>query len=92
VLRASILGGGFIACEFDRRQCGAGRPTKGLRAVIGRLGTFVVCRGDVIVEFLDTFKEVGDVQEGVAIESDIDKGRLHAWQHACDTTFVNAPD
>jgi hypothetical protein len=92
VLGARILGGGLIACEFDGRQHGARRPSKDRRAVIGRLGTLIVCSGDVIVEFLDPFKEVGDIQEGVTIEPDIDKGRLHAWQHACDTPLVNAPD
>jgi hypothetical protein len=60
--------------------------------MVRRLGILIVGGGDVIVELLDTFKEVGDVQEGVAIEPDIDKGRLHAWQHACDTPLVNAPN
>ena len=37
-------------------------------------------------------EEVGNVEKRVAIQSDIDKGRLHAGQHAHDATFVNVAD
>ena len=33
--------------------------------------------------------EIGDVEERVAFQSDIDKGRLHAGQHARYTALVN---
>ena len=56
----------------------------------GRLGDFFV--GDVLVEIFDTFEEVGDVEESVAIETDIHKGRLHAGQHARHTPLVDASD
>jgi hypothetical protein len=45
-----------------------------------------------MVVVLEIFQEVADVQEGVAIKADIDKGRLHAGKHACNATFVNAAD
>src|ERR1700722_333965 len=32
--------------------------------------------------------EIGDVQERVAFQSDIDKGRLHAWQHAGHSALI----
>jgi hypothetical protein len=47
---------------------------------------------DDVVEFLDFFEEIADVEESVAIEADFDKGRLHAGQHACDFAFVDASD
>ena len=34
------------------------------------------------------FKKVADIQESVAIETDIDKGRLHAGKHAGHSAFV----
>jgi hypothetical protein len=55
------------------------------------LGLVFDSRDDVI-ELLDFFEEVADVQEGVAIEADFDEGRLHAGQHACDFAFVDASD
>ena len=49
-------------------------------------------RGDDVVELFAFFQKIADVQEGVAIEADFHEGRLHAWQHACYTAFVNATD
>jgi hypothetical protein len=45
----------------------------------------------VIVVF-QIFEEVPDVEESVAIEADIHKGRLHAGKHARNATFVDAAD
>src|SRR5579862_3367462 len=33
--------------------------------------------------------EIGNVQEGVAFESNVDKCRLHARQHACHSAFID---
>jgi hypothetical protein len=33
--------------------------------------------------------EVRDVQERVAFQPDVNKGRLHAWQHARYPAFIN---
>ena len=35
---------------------------------------------------------VGDVQEPVALEADVDEGRLHAGQHLRHTPFVDVAD
>ncbi len=53
---------------------------------------FVFDGFDDVINFLDLFEEIADVQEGVAIEADIHKGRLHARQHARHAAFVNASD
>src|SRR6185437_13216332 len=45
-----------------------------------------------VLELLDFFEEVRNVEEGVAIEPDLHEGRLHAWQHARHTAFVDASD
>jgi hypothetical protein len=67
--------------------------SKGMSALLFHLLDLIDNRGDDVVEFFAFFFEkIADVQEGVAIESDFDEGRLHAWQHACHTTFVNASD
>ena len=39
---------------------------------------------------LQVFKNVADVQEGVAVEADIHEGRLHAGKHAGYAAFVYA--
>ena len=33
--------------------------------------------------------EIGDVEKRVALQSNVNKGRLHAWQHAGYTAFIN---
>ena len=60
-------------------------------ALLFHLLDFVDNRGDELVEFLGFFQKIADVKEGVAIEANLNKGRLHAWQHASHTAFVNAP-
>jgi len=39
---------------------------------------------------LDT--RIRGVQESVALEADIDEGRVHAWQHGFDHALVDAAD
>ena len=46
--------------------------------------------GDNVVVIFQIFKEVADVEESVAIEADIDEGRLHAGKHAGNTAFIDA--
>ena len=65
---------------------------KDLAALVLHLLDLVLDCGDNVIEFLDVFQEIADVQEGVAIEADFDEGRLHAGKHACDTAFVDAAD
>ncbi len=45
---------------------------------------------DNLVVLLVVFEKIGNVQEGVAIEANVDKRRLHARQHASHPAFVNA--
>ncbi len=45
-----------------------------------------------MVVLLEMFQEIADVQEGVAIEADIHKGRLHAGKNSCDAAFVETSD
>ncbi len=46
--------------------------------------------GDDLVVLVVVFEEIGNIKEGVAVQADIDKGRLHARQHAGDSSFVDA--
>ena len=87
-LRGRRLGFGRVA-GFQRRR--SGRRGDGLRGALFRLVSFILRRGDM-VEFFDVFEKIADVQEGVAIEADIDEGRLHAREHARDPAFVDAAD
>ena len=45
-----------------------------------------------MVIVFEIFEDVADVQEGIAVEADIDEGRLHAGEDAGDSAFVNAAD
>lgn len=72
------------------RRSGRSGGAEHLAALILHLLNFFLGGGYDVVEFFEVFEEVADVEESVAIESDFDEGRLHAWQHACDTAFVNA--
>jgi hypothetical protein len=45
----------------------------------------------VIVVF-EIFENVADVQEGIAVEADIDEGGLHTGEDASDAAFVDAAD
>jgi hypothetical protein len=33
--------------------------------------------------------EVGNVEEGVALQADVDESRLHAWKHAGYAAFID---
>ena len=45
-----------------------------------------------VIVILKIFEYVADVQEGVAIEADIDEGGLHTGEDAGDAAFVDATD
>ena len=40
----------------------------------------------------EIFEDVADVQEGIAIEADIDESGLHAGEDAGDSAFVDTAD
>jgi hypothetical protein len=52
---------------------------------------WLVRRNRLIQIFILLFKihEIGDVEKRVAFQPDIHKSRLHAWQHARHTAFIN---
>jgi hypothetical protein len=85
-LRRGAAGlGGFQRGRFRRRwprECGA--------ALLLHLLCFFFDRSNDVVVVFQIFEEVSDVEEGVAIESNFDEGRLHAGQHASDAAFVDA--
>ena len=45
-----------------------------------------------VVIVFEIFEDVADVQEGIAVEADIDESGLHAGEDAGDSAFVNAAD
>jgi hypothetical protein len=79
----------FDISRLKSRNCGAGRG-ENLAALRFHLLGFLLYGGDNVVEFLDVFQEIADVEEGVAIEANLHKGGLHAWQHARHFAFVDA--
>src|SRR5579859_3179466 len=75
--------------RLDRALLSACRRVH-LAALILHFLNFFFDRVDDMVEFLELLKEVGDVEESVAIEANVHKRRLHAGKHACDTAFIDA--
>ena len=45
-----------------------------------------------VIVVLKIFENVADVQEGVAVETDIDEGGLHTGKDASDAAFVDTTD
>jgi hypothetical protein len=90
----------------DYFVCGVGRrfDVRGFYRWSGRLRgehlptlrlhllNFFLDGGNDVVELFQIFEEVADVQEGVAIEANLHKGRLHAGKHARDAPFVDTAD
>jgi hypothetical protein len=54
-----------------------------------RLAELGLDRGNVVV-LLEMFQKIADVQEGVAIESDVNESRLHTRKNSGDAAFVEA--
>jgi hypothetical protein len=74
---------GFTRKHFDRGSTrGRQRGHGGLRLLV---------RMPVIVVF-EVLEDVTDVQEGVAVETNVHEGGLHAGEDACDSSFVDAAD
>jgi hypothetical protein len=68
------------------------RRRKHLTALLLHFFDFPFYRSNNVVVVFKIFKEIADVQEGVAIQADVYEGRLHARQHARNTAFVDTPD
>jgi hypothetical protein len=45
-----------------------------------------------VIVIFQIFKNVGDIEECVAVETDVDESRLHTGKNASDAAFVNAAD
>jgi len=45
-----------------------------------------------VIVVLEVFENVADVEEGVAVETNIDESRLHAGEDAGDFSFVDTAD
>src|SRR5207237_2827615 len=46
----------------------------------------------VVVVLLESVDDVGDVEEGVALEAEVDEGGLHAGQNFGDAAFIDVAD
>ena len=53
-----------------------------------RRGAMIV----IVVIIFEIFEDVAHVEEGVAIQADINERRLHARKHASHSAFVDAAD
>jgi hypothetical protein len=85
-----ILGQG-TEVQSMRRATTSGRG-KHFATWLFRLLNFVLDRRGYVVVVLKMFQEIADVQEGVAIEANIHKGRLHTGEDSCDAAFVETSD
>ena len=45
-----------------------------------------------VIVILEIFENVGDVQESIAIEADVNESGLHTGEDAGDAAFVDAAD
>jgi len=45
-----------------------------------------------MIVIVQIFKNITDIEEGVAVETDVHESRLHTWEDAGDFTFVDAAD
>jgi hypothetical protein len=87
VVRLFVMIGGtgqrFTRKHFDRGSTGGGqRRHGGLRLLVRMTGIVI----------LEVFEDVTDVQEGVAVETNVHEGGLHAGEDACNSSFVDAAD
>jgi len=73
----------FARQNFDRRSAAA---------VFGgsRRGRLLVPVAVIVI--LEIFENVADVQEGIAVQADINESRLHTGKDASDSAFVDAAD
>jgi hypothetical protein len=46
-------------------------------------------RADNLVVFVSVFEEIGNVEEGVSLQANIDKCRLHAWQNLGNSSSID---
>ncbi len=78
--------------RLERGGMPGGIGSENLAALVLHFVFFILDGGNHVVEVFDFLEEIADVEEGVAIEADVHKGRLHAGKHASDFSFVDAAD
>jgi hypothetical protein len=61
-------------------------------AALGAVFSAAAGGSDPVIIFAGLFLEVCDIEERIALQSDLHEGRLHARQHTRDPTLVNAAD
>ncbi len=76
-------GQGFTGKHFDRGTIRGGQRGHRCWRLLVRMPGIVV---------LEVFENVADVQEGVAVETNVHEGGLHAGEDACNSSFVDAAD
>ncbi len=83
----------FRDMDGRRNDAAIGRRRRIHFAAFGRLrpAELGLDRRNVVV-LLEMFQKIADVQEGVAIEADINEGRLHARKNSGDAAFVKTSD
>jgi hypothetical protein len=79
------FGQGFAGQQFDDVRCNLYIGNRARRR--GRGDRLV---GVVMIVVFEILEDVADIQEGVAIEADVDESRLHARKDASDFAFVDA--
>ena len=97
VLRCGLVRRGLFGGRILRRKLGSGNfastgSGEHHAALLLHFFDFAFDGVDYVIVIFQIFEEVADIQEGVAIQTDIDEGRLHAGQHARDAAFVDAAD
>jgi hypothetical protein len=69
-----------------------GRKPAGSGAIVGDGGNVVFVVTGELLELLDGVDDLSDVEEGVALEPDVDEGRLHPGEHLRHPPFVDVAD
>jgi hypothetical protein len=85
-----LRGGNFRFGDSDRLRYSAAvgcRRRINLAAPGLRLAELRFRRGHVVLVF-EMFQKIADVQEGVAIEANVNEGRLHTRKNSGDSAFV----
>jgi hypothetical protein len=81
-----VLGGSgkrLTRKHFDRRtNRGRKRCDRGLRLLVWM----------AVIVVLKVFEDVTDIEKGVAVETDVHEGGLHAREDASDSSFVDTAD
>jgi hypothetical protein len=81
------FGSAALANGFARQDFGGDGRGSLRRALAVRIAVAMA-----VIVILKIFEYVADVQESVAVESDIDESGLHSGEHASDAALVDATD